>query len=87
MTTACAWCDSVQSVALVALCRSGLSHGVCVACMPRAFGPETAKKYLETLPETHQLDCVNVLQATTEATTSMTGSYNHTAGGAKCLTP
>jgi hypothetical protein len=51
MTTACAWCDSVQSVDLVALCRSGLSHGVCVACMPGAFGQEACDRYIEGHPE------------------------------------
>ncbi len=62
MTTACAWCDSVQSVDLVALCRSGLSPGVCPACMPRVFGRRAFEAYLAKTPGAACQLCVNGVQ-------------------------
>ena len=72
MTTACAWCGSVQSVDLVQLVKSGLSHGVCVVCMPIAFGREAFERYLFKADNAACLICVNGLEGVKEAVTFRT---------------
>lgn len=81
MTTACAWCDSVQSVDLAQLAKSGLSHGICVACMPRAFGRGALMAYLAHAKKATCLICVNGLKLEPEAGTSQHASWNHISGG------
>ncbi len=79
MTTCCAWCGSIQSVDLVRLVRSGLSHGICIVCMPGAFGREATLTFIKKdLKSAACLLCVNGLRTATLTATSDRSNCNHT---------
>jgi hypothetical protein len=70
-----------MGVDLVLLALRGLSHGVCLACMPTAFGHRAFSAYLEHHPEAICEVCVIGQKVQPEGATFGRDGCNRAIGG------